>query len=140
MRFETFEREYDEQFYTDIASPSGQSKTKKISSPAASELTRPAAKTGFTKHRLDIVKGSWTVPGGLKRSARPAGLIGAAAARRMSTPTPIVLFLVSIGLGFFGLRIFGIEALQYKWVLAISICLVAYGAFLYVIAKRPNSN
>jgi hypothetical protein len=24
-------------------------------------------------------------------------------------------------------------------VLAISICLVAYGAFLYVIAKRPNS-
>jgi uncharacterized membrane protein YczE len=80
------------------------------------------------------------VPRGFKRSARPAGLIGAAAAHRMSTPTPIVLFLVSIGLGLFGLRIFGIEALQYKWVLAISICLVAYGAFLYVIAKRPNSN
>ena len=140
MRFETFEREYDEQFYTDIASPSGQCKTKKLSSPAASELTRSAAKLGFTKHRLAIVKGSWTVPRGLKRSARPAGLIGAAAARRMSTPTPIVLFLVSIGLGLFGLHIFGIESLQYKWVLAISICLVAYGAFLYVIAKRPNSN
>ena len=80
------------------------------------------------------------MPRGLRRSARPAGLIDAAAARRMSTPTPIVLFLVSIGLGLFGLRIFATEALQYKWVLAISICLVAYGAFLYVIAKRPNSN
>jgi hypothetical protein len=57
----------------------------------------------------------------LKRAARLAGLIGAAAARRMSTPTPIVLVLVSIGLGFFGLRISGIESLQYKWVLAISI-------------------
>jgi hypothetical protein len=140
VRFETFEREYDEQFYTDIASPSGQSQIKKLSSPAASELTRSVAKTGFIKHHLAIVKGSWTVPSGLKRSARPAGSIGAAAARPMSTPTPIVLFLVSIGLGLFGLRIFGIEALRYKWVLAISICLVAYGAFLYVIAKRPNSN
>jgi hypothetical protein len=58
----------------------------------------------------------------------------------MSKPTPIVLFLVGIGLGLFGLRIFGIEWLQYKWVLAISICLVAYGAYLYVIAERPNSN
>jgi hypothetical protein len=89
---------------------------------------------------LAIVKGSWTVPKGLKREARPAGLIGAAAARGMSKPTPIVLFLVGIGLGLFGLRVLGIESLQYKWVLAISICLVAYGAFLYVIAKRPNSN
>jgi hypothetical protein len=76
----------------------------------------------------------------LKRAARLAGLIGAAGARRMSTPTPIVLVLVSIGLGLFGLRISGIESLQFKWVLAISICLVAYGAFLYVIAERPNSN
>jgi tellurite resistance protein TehA-like permease len=80
------------------------------------------------------------VPMGLKRAPRPAALIGAAAARRMSTPTPIVPVLVSIGLGLFGLRIFGIEMLQHKWVLAISICLVAYGAFLYVIAERPNSN
>ena len=61
-------------------------------------------------------------------------------ARGMSRPTPIVLILVGIGLGLFGLRIFGIGSLQYKWVLAISICLVAYGAYLYVIAKRPNSN
>ena len=66
-------------------------------------------------------------------------MIGAAAARSMSRPTSIVLILVGIGLGLFGLRIFGIESLQYRWVLAISICLVAYGAYLYVIAKRPNS-
>jgi hypothetical protein len=58
----------------------------------------------------------------------------------MSKPTPIVLFLAGIGLGLFGLHIFGIESLQHNWVLAISICLVAYCAFLYVIAKRPNSN
>jgi hypothetical protein len=80
------------------------------------------------------------MPMGLKRAARPAGLVCAAAAGHMSTPTPIALVLVSIGLGLFGLRIFGIESLQYKWVLAISICLVAYGAFLYVIAERPNSH
>ena len=67
-------------------------------------------------------------------------MIGAAAARCMSRPTSIVLILVGIGLGLFGLRIFGIEPLQYKWVLATSICLVAFGAYLYVIAKRPNSN
>jgi protein-S-isoprenylcysteine O-methyltransferase Ste14 len=66
--------------------------------------------------------------------------MGASAAHGMSKPTPIVLFLVVVGLGLFGLRIFGIESLQHKWVLAISICLVAYGAYLYVIAKRPNSN
>jgi hypothetical protein len=53
------------------------------------------------------------VPRGLKQEARPAGLIGAAAARGMSKPTPIVLFLVGIGLGLFWLRIFGIESLQY---------------------------
>jgi uncharacterized membrane protein YczE len=58
----------------------------------------------------------------------------------MSKPTPIVLILVGIGLGLFALRIFGVELFQYKLVLAISICLVAYGAYLYVIAKRPNSN
>ena len=80
------------------------------------------------------------MPMGLKRAPRPAALIGGAAARRMSTPTPIALVLVSIGLGLFGLRIFGIESLHVNWVLAISICLVAYGAYLYVIAKRPNSN
>ena len=56
----------------------------------------------------------------------------------MSKPPPIVLILV--GLGLFGLRIFGIEALQYKWVLAISICLVSYGAYVYAIEKRPDSN
>ena len=77
---------------------------------------------------------------GLKREARPADLIGAGAARGMSKPTPIVLLLVGIGLGLFGLRIFGIESLRINWVLAISICLVACGAYLYVIAKRPNSN
>jgi len=80
------------------------------------------------------------VPRALKREARPADLIGAAATRGMSKPTPLVLFLVCIGLGFFALRTFGIESFQHRWVLAISICLVAYGAFLYVIAKRPNSN
>ena len=58
----------------------------------------------------------------------------------MSKPTPIVLILVGIGLGLFGLRVLGIEPFQYKWVLAISICLIAYGAYLYVIVKRPNSN
>jgi hypothetical protein len=41
----------------------------------------------------------------------------------MSRPTSVVLILVGIGLGLFGLRIFGIEPLQYKWVLAISIWL-----------------
>lgn len=80
------------------------------------------------------------MPRSLKREARPADLIGAAAARGMSKPTPIVLFLVGIGLGFFALRTFGIKSFQHKWVLAISICSVAYGAFLYVIAKRPNSD
>ena len=77
---------------------------------------------------------------GLKRAPRPAALIGGAAARRMSTPTPIVLFSVGIGLGLFGLRICGIEWLQFNLVLALSIGLVAYGTYLYVIAKRPNSN
>jgi hypothetical protein len=57
----------------------------------------------------------------LKRAARPADFIGAVVARRVSTPTPIVLFSVGIGLGLFGLRICGIEWLQYKWVLASSI-------------------
>jgi hypothetical protein len=62
------------------------------------------------------------------------------AERSMSKPTPIVLILVGFGLGLFGLRMFGIEPFQYKWVLALSICLVAYSAYLYVIEKRPNSN
>ena len=56
---------------------------KKAIVSAASELTRSAAKTGFTKHRLAIVKGSGPCLGGLRRSARPAGLIDAAAARRV---------------------------------------------------------
>jgi hypothetical protein len=57
----------------------------------------------------------------------------------MSKPTPIVLILVGVGLGLFGLHIFGIEPFQYKWLLAISICLLAYGAYLYVIEERQNS-
>ena len=56
----------------------------------------------------------------------------------MGKPKPIVLILVGIGL--FGLHIFGIEPFQHKSVLAISICLVLYGAYLYAIEKRPNSN
>ena len=47
---------------------------------------------------------------------------------------------VGIGLGLFALRILSIEPFQSKWVLAISICLVLYGAYLYTIEKRPNSN
>jgi hypothetical protein len=58
----------------------------------------------------------------------------------MSKPTPIVLTLFGVGLGFFGLYIFGIEPFQYNLVLGISICLIAYSAYLYVIVKRPNSN
>jgi hypothetical protein len=58
----------------------------------------------------------------------------------MSKPTPIVLTLFGVGLGLFGLYIFGIEPFQYKSVLAISISLIAYSAYLYVIVKRPNSN
>jgi hypothetical protein len=41
----------------------------------------------------------------------------------MSRPTPIVLIMVGVGLGLFGLRIFGVVSLQYEWVLALSICL-----------------
>ncbi len=58
----------------------------------------------------------------------------------MSKPTSIVLVLVGIGLGLFGLRIFGIEPLQYKWLLATSIGLLAFSAYLYVIAEPQNSN
>ena len=58
----------------------------------------------------------------------------------MSKPTPTVLILIGVGLGLFVLRIFGIEQLQDKWVLAISICLLSYSAYLYVIEKRQNSN
>jgi hypothetical protein len=58
----------------------------------------------------------------------------------MSKPTPIVLIMVGVGLGLFVLRIFGVGSLQYEWVLALSICLVAFGSYLYVIAKRPNQN
>jgi hypothetical protein len=63
-----------------------------------------------------------------------------AAARSMSKPTPIVLIMVGVGLGLFVLRIFGVGSLQYEWVLALSICLVAFGSYLYVIVKRPNQN
>ena len=56
----------------------------------------------------------------------------------MSKAMPIMLILV--GSGLFGLRLFGIDQLQYKWALAISILLVAYGAYLYVIEKHPSSN
>jgi hypothetical protein len=58
----------------------------------------------------------------------------------MSKPTPIVLIMVGVGLGLFVLRIFGVGSLQYEWVLAFSICLVAFGSYLYVIVKRPNQN
>jgi hypothetical protein len=58
----------------------------------------------------------------------------------MSKPTPIVLILVGIGAGLFGLRIFGIEPFQYEWLLAISICLLASSAYLYAIEERPNSS
>jgi hypothetical protein len=54
----------------------------------------------------------------------------------MSKPTPIVLILVGVGLSLFALRILGIEPFQYKSVLAISICLVLFGAYLYAIEKR----
>ncbi len=37
----------------------------------------------------------------------------------MSKPTPTVLILIGVGLGLFVLRIFGIEPLQYKWVLVV---------------------
>ena len=58
----------------------------------------------------------------------------------MSKPTPIALILLSVGLSLFALRVFGIELFQYNWMLAISICLIAYGGYLYAIVKRPNSN
>ena len=80
------------------------------------------------------------MPRGPKGEKRSADANGAAAARCMSWPTPIVLILVGIGLGLFGLRIFGIGSLQYEWVLALSICLLAFGSYLYVIVKRPNRN
>lgn len=56
----------------------------------------------------------------------------------MSKPTPIVLILFGIGLGFFGLRIF--HSSPFYWVLVIPICLVLYGVYLYATEKRPNSN
>ena len=86
-------------------------------------------------------RGPKKADGGRNRpEVRQAGAVQEAADRSMSKPTPIVLILVGIGLGLFVLRIFGIEPLQYKWVLAISICLVSCGAYLYVIEKRQNSN
>jgi hypothetical protein len=48
--------------------------------------------------------------------------------------------MVGVGLGLFGLRMFGVGSLQHQWVLALSICLVAFGSYLYVIVKRPNQN
>jgi len=56
----------------------------------------------------------------------------------MSRPTPIVLIMVGAGLGLFGLHRFGV--VRYEWVLALSIGLVAFGSYLYVIVKRPNQN
>jgi uncharacterized membrane protein YdcZ (DUF606 family) len=38
------------------------------------------------------------------------------------------------------MRIFGIEALQYKWFLAGAICLVLVGIFLHAVQRRKNSN
>ena len=57
------------------------------------------------------------------QKAKKAGAVQEAD-RGMSKPTPIALILVGIGLGLFGLHIFGIEPFQHKLVLAISICLV----------------
>jgi hypothetical protein len=51
-----------------------------------------------------------------------------------------MLILVGIGLALFVLRIFGIGWLQYRWIIALAICLVAFGLYLYVIVKRPNQN
>ena len=66
-----------------------------------------------------------TMPEVPRASRRSADANGAAAARGMSRPTATVLILVGIGLALFVLRIFGIGWLQYRWVLALSICLVA---------------
>jgi hypothetical protein len=76
----------------------------------------------------------------MSRLRRAINSNGTAVARGMSRPTPIVLIMVGVGLGLFGLRIFGVVSLQYEWVLALSICLVAFGFYLYVIVKRPNQN
>jgi hypothetical protein len=74
----------------------------------------------------------------LRKVGEPSWEVGREAGRSMSKPTPIVLILVGIGLGFFALRIFGIEPFQYKWMLAISICLVACAAYLYNIEQNSN--
>ena len=80
------------------------------------------------------------MPRGPNGERRSADANGTATARGMSRPTPTVLILVGIGLALFVLRIFGIGWLQYGWVLALSICLVAFGLYLYVIGGRPNQN
>jgi len=75
----------------------------------------------------------------------------------MSRPTSLVLILVGIGMSILGfifgepynrragfqgqledMPIFGIQALQFKWVLAVSVCLVLIGIYFYVIAKLKS--
>ena len=56
----------------------------------------------------------------------------------MSKPTPIVLILFGIGLGFLGLRLF--DSSSFYWVLVLPVCLVLYGTYLYATQKRPNPN
>ena len=50
-----------------------------------------------------------------------------------------MLILVGIGLALFVLRIFGIGWLQYGWVLALSICLVAFGLYLVRHSETSKS-
>jgi hypothetical protein len=116
MRFKTFERE---RVSNSIQTSLARRAILRIAIVSGGErVSRQGQQLSLalSSTSLAIVKGSWTVPRSLKREAQPAGLIGAAAAHGMSKPTPIVLFLVGVGLGLFGLRIFGIEWLQYKWV------------------------
>jgi hypothetical protein len=37
-------------------------------------------------------------------------------------------------------RIFGIESFQFKWILAVSVCLVLVGIYFYVTGKPKHSN
>jgi hypothetical protein len=77
----------------------------------------------------------------------------------MREHVPLGLILLGLGLSLLGfifgepeyplaglrrqledMRIFGIEALQYKWFLAGAICLVLVGIFLHAVQRRKNSN